>query len=157
MVPPPDDAPPPVNIELTDAPPPETRDAILAPLLEFNAAQAGPSNARPLAILLRRPGSDAVVGGLLGRTAGGMLFVELFFIPEDLRRGGLGRRLLAQAEEEARRRGCHGAWLDTYSFQARGFYEKQGYTVFGEIRDYPPGHSRYFLSKRFAPAGASAG
>ena len=81
--------------------------------------------------------------------------MELFFIPEDLRRDGLGASLLAQAEREARARGCHGAWLDTYSFQARGFYERQGYSVFGRIDDYPPGHCRYFLSKRLVPADAA--
>ena len=67
--------PPPVTIELTDAPPPEAREAILAPLVAFNIAQAGPGEFRPLAILLRRPsgspGEDAVVGGLWGRTGWG--------------------------------------------------------------------------------------
>lgn len=51
------------------------------------------------------------------------------------------------AEEEAVRRGCLGAWLDTFSFQARGFYERLGYSVFGVIEGYPPGHSRFFLKK----------
>jgi hypothetical protein len=45
------------------------------------------------------------------------------------------------------RRGCVGVWLDTFSFQARGFYEKLGYRVFGEVADYPPGHTRHFLKK----------
>jgi ribosomal protein S18 acetylase RimI-like enzyme len=53
------------------------------------------------------------------------------------------------AEAEAVRRKCVGAWLDTYSFQARGFYERLGYTVLGEIADYPPGHTRYFMKKSF--------
>jgi hypothetical protein len=52
------------------------------------------------------------------------------------------------AEAEAVRRGCHGAQLDTYSFQAQGFYEKLGYAVFGIVEDYPSGHSRIYLSKR---------
>ena len=51
------------------------------------------------------------------------------------------------AEEVARERGCAGIWLDTFSFQARGFYEKLGYTVFGRIDDYPPGQSRFWLRK----------
>jgi hypothetical protein len=50
-------------------------------------------------------------------------------------------------EEEATRRGCKYAYLDTLSFQARGFYEKHGYTVFGELAHFPPGHRKYFLKK----------
>jgi ribosomal protein S18 acetylase RimI-like enzyme len=57
-------------------------------------------------------------------------------------------RLLQRAEEYAREHGCHAAWLDTFTFQARGFYEKQGYTVFGEWPNYPGEHRRYFLWKK---------
>jgi ribosomal protein S18 acetylase RimI-like enzyme len=64
-----------------------------------------------------------------------------------MRGRGVGRQLLTGAEAEAVRRGCLGAWLDTYSFQARGFYERVGYSVFGSIDNYPPGHSRIFLKK----------
>jgi ribosomal protein S18 acetylase RimI-like enzyme len=55
--------------------------------------------------------------------------------------------MLLQAEQEAIARGCRGAWLDTYSFQARGFYERLGYAVFGILNDYPPGQKRIFLHK----------
>jgi ribosomal protein S18 acetylase RimI-like enzyme len=57
--------------------------------------------------------------------------------------------MLLQAEQEAKARGCRGVWLDTYSFQARGFYERLGYAVFGTLDDYPPGQSRIFLHKAF--------
>ena len=77
------------------------------------------------------------------------LHVDLLFLPESLRRNGIGRQLMKDAEREAIRRGCRGAWLDTYSFQARGFYERLGYKIFGTIDDYPPGHSRIFLKKSF--------
>ena len=56
---------------------------------------------------------------------------------------------MAQAEAEAARRGCIGAWLDTFSFQARPFYQRHGYVVLGEIKDYPPPHSRFFMVKQF--------
>ncbi len=79
------------------------------------------------------------------------LFVELLFVPDSMRRAGIGRQVLRAAEEEAARRGCVGVWLDTFSFQARGFYERLGYTVFGTLDDYPPGHNRFFLEKRLAP------
>jgi ribosomal protein S18 acetylase RimI-like enzyme len=63
------------------------------------------------------------------------------------RGGGWGRALLERAEEEAIARGLQGVWLDTFSFQAPGFYQKLGYEVFGTLADYPPGHTRYFLRK----------
>jgi hypothetical protein len=56
--------------------------------------------------------------------------------------------MLLAAEAEALRRGCPGAWLSTFTFQARGFYERLGYSAFGTVDDYPPGHSLIFLSKR---------
>lgn len=60
---------------------------------------------------------------------------------------GVGRSLLAAAEREAANRGCRGVYLDTFDFQARPFYERVGYTVFGAQDDYPPGHRRFFMQK----------
>ncbi len=74
--------------------------------------------------------------------------MRLFHLPGDLHRQGLGKELLRRAEDEARACGCVGAHLDTFSFQARGLYEKQGYAAFGALPDCPPGHARFFLSKR---------
>ncbi|MCX7362188.1 MAG: GNAT family N-acetyltransferase [Alphaproteobacteria bacterium] len=138
-----------VEIVLTDAAPPSARDAIARGLMAFNVRMLGPADARPLAVLLNVPGDTAVVGGLWGRTSFQWLFVELIFVPEERRRGGLGGDLLARAEEEARRRGCRGAWLETLSADACAFYRRKGYEVFGEIADYPEGNARSFLVKRW--------
>jgi GNAT superfamily N-acetyltransferase len=54
---------------------------------------------------------------------------------------------MAAAEEEARRRGCHHALLDTFDFQARSLYERLGYEVFGTLDDFPRGHQRFFMRK----------
>lgn len=133
---------------MTDQPAPQMRQAILAPLLRFNDARSRqPPGYRPLAILLLHPTTDEIMGGLWSATAYAHLHIDLLFVPETLRGTGVGRQLLAQAESEAVQRGCRGAWLDTFSFQARGFYERLGYTVFGTIDDYPPGHRRFFLQK----------
>lgn len=77
-----------------------------------------------------------------------MLFLDLFHLPEALRGGGLGSRILRLAEEEARRRGCVAGVLMTISFQAPGFYERHGWQRFGEVPCLPPGTSRVFLSKK---------
>jgi GNAT superfamily N-acetyltransferase len=123
-------------------------DAVGDPLGAFNAMRAGDDNYKPLAILIEDEGSGARQGGLWGESYYDWLFVKLFFIPEIWRGHGLGQRILGQAEEIARTRGCTGVWLDTFEFQARGFYERLGYVVFGTIEDYPKRYSRFFLKKR---------
>lgn len=90
----------------------------------------------------------ALLGGIAGHTGYGWLYVAQLWVHSRERGNGLGGDLLRAAEDEARARGCHSAWLDTYSFQARPFYEAVGYTVFGELLDFPAGHSKHFLTKR---------
>lgn len=142
---------------LTDRHDPEATAAILDRLVAFNEAAAGPSGFRPLQVQVRDPATGEVVGGLTGRTSYGWLFVEHLFVPGSLRGSGIGSELMARAEAEARARGCVGVWLDTFAFQARGFYERLGYRVFGTIEGYPPGHARFFLEKRLAgPADGDA-
>ena len=131
---------------------PESRQAVVDGLVAFNRAQT-PDFAGPFAnigLLLKHPETGQVDGGLTGRISFGWLFVELLFVPERLRGQGVGRRLMEQAEAVAREQGCVGIWLDTFTFQAPGFYRKLGYALFGEIPDYPTGSSRFFLSKRLS-------
>ena len=123
------------------------REAVLAPLRAFNIAQAGDPRIRPVAILVSND-DGASEGGLWGRIGYDWLFVELLVVPEAARGFGLGRQLMEEAEKIAREAGCTGIWLDTYEFQARGFYEKLGYTLFGTLEDYPAGQRRFFLQKR---------
>jgi GNAT superfamily N-acetyltransferase len=104
---------------------------------------------------LVRDAAGAVAAGIAGHTYAGWMFVQYLWVAEGLRDGGIGRGLMAEAERLAVVRGCHSAFLDTFSFQARGFYEKLGYEVFAEL-DYPPGHARYFLRRRFGGGGGSA-
>jgi GNAT superfamily N-acetyltransferase len=137
-------------VTLTDAPSAEAQAAIEHGLGRYNAEQAGYSDARSLAVLVSDPATHAVVGGLLGRTSLGLLFVDLFFLPADLRGHRLGSDVIEQAEEEAKRRGCRASVLYTISFQAPGFYERHGYRVFGTIPCDPPGTSRVFMVKDLA-------
>jgi GNAT superfamily N-acetyltransferase len=137
------------TITVSDDDRPETRAAILAPLKAYNESQVGPGGHRQLTVTLT--GADgAILGGVWGMTGFGWLFVQLLSVPESLRGQGAGTRLMAAAEAEAIARGCRGGWLDTFEFQARGFYEKLGYRCFGEIADYPPGYARYFMRKTLA-------
>jgi len=102
---------------------------------------------RPIAVFVRNDGE--VVAGLAGETYCGWLFIKYLWVSEGLRGRGVGRELMARAEARARDRGCHSAWVDTFSFQAPGFYQKLGYEEFGRL-DYPPDHQRHFLRKRLS-------
>ena len=142
------------SLRLTDVADEEVRRAIVAPLVQFNESRAGPSGNRPLVVELR-DADGAVVGGLWGTTGYGWLYTQLLVVPEQSRGQGLGRQLLSLAETEAMKRGCHAAWLDTFEFQARAFYERIGYSCFATLPDYPKGSSRYFMRKDLGQADES--
>jgi GNAT superfamily N-acetyltransferase len=93
------------------------------------------------------PQTKQPVGGLTGRTSLGLLFIDLFFLLDNLRGDGLSSRVLRLAEDEARQRGCVGAVLYTINFRAPGFYERHGYRVLGTVPCLPPGTSRIFMTK----------
>jgi GNAT superfamily N-acetyltransferase len=134
------------TISVLDNPSEEDRLAILTPLLAYNDAKIPDDRFERIAIMLRDPaGKD--VGGVWAKLYYDWIFVELLFVPESLR--GQGSKLLAQVEEIAKEKACTGVWLDTFSFQAPGFYEKQGYERFGVLENYPRGVERIFFRKVF--------
>jgi GNAT superfamily N-acetyltransferase len=130
--------------------------AIDEPLIAFNAKHA-PADYEPFAIRLRDDATGDIAGGLFARKYFDWLFVELVFVPEQSRGKGLGSEMIAKAEAYARAKGCVGVWLDTYNFQAPGFYAKLGYEIFGAIEDYPIGGRRIFYQKRFASVKTQQG
>jgi ribosomal protein S18 acetylase RimI-like enzyme len=102
-----------------------------------------------------RDDDGAVRGGLLGELWGGWLHVSYLWVDTPLRHRAWATELLRAAEHQAVVRGAHDACLETFSFQARPFYERHGYTVFATLEDYPPGHQKFFLRKKLegrAPA-----
>jgi ribosomal protein S18 acetylase RimI-like enzyme len=119
--------------------------AVLSGLRGFNAKAVGRIDHVPLSVTLRDKRN--IVGGVIGDTHLGWLFVQWFWIDEKYRGKGFGQRLLGMAEEEARKRGARNVYLDTFSFQAPGFYQKLGYREFGRLNDYPAGHYRAWMTK----------
>jgi GNAT superfamily N-acetyltransferase len=136
-----------VELSLTDKPFESDLAAISSGLTDFNAADVGPSERRPLAVFIHDATGNAI-GGMSGYTGWGWLFTQWLFVPENLRGQGIAGKMLDMAEAEAIARGCHGAWIDTFNPQALSAYRRQGYQVFGELPDFPVGRSRSFLQKR---------
>ena len=113
----------------------------------FNVGVTGVSTYYPVQFFLRSERNE-VLGGLVGGIWGGWLEIAILWVDESVRGNDWGTRLMDEAEAYARERGCHSASLDTHSFQARPFYEKRGYELFGVLDDYPKGHKKFFLKKK---------
>jgi len=124
----------------------EDRRALSDALGEFNEPFLPQADPHSLAVLVRGPGGE-LRAGLDGFTYAGWLFVRYLWVDAELRRSGIGRELMAEAERRARELGCHSAWVDTFSFQAPDFYAKLGYREFGRL-EYPPDHQRIFFQKQ---------
>jgi GNAT superfamily N-acetyltransferase len=116
-------------------------------IYEYNVAQTGISDARLLAIILRDPDHN-ITAGLYGWTWGECCEVKTLWVHEGWRGQGLGTRLMAAAEAEARRRGATQIVLSTHSFQAPDFYCRLGFEPIGQVEDYPLGHRSIYLKKR---------
>lgn len=137
-----------VKIERSENVTEAERLAILTPLLAHNLAKGGDDAHETFALLLRAPDSNEVIGGLYGKISYRWLLIDLVSVPESMRGQGIGEQLMRKAEEVAREKQCVGIWLETFSFQAPGFYRKLGYVEFGRLLDYPPGHMRFYYQKR---------
>ena len=135
------------GIAVTDAPTPGMFEAIRAALDADTQPRFGPARPHLLVIpIMDEFGKTA--GGLWGFTLFQWLCVQMLIVPPALRRTGVGTALMTMAEREAARRGCYGAHVDAFDFQAGPFYRKLGYDLFGVLRDYPPGHRRLYFRKR---------
>jgi GNAT superfamily N-acetyltransferase len=113
----------------------------------FNIQQAGEYGVKRICFGVQAA-DESFAGGILGEIFWNWLHIDLLWVKEELRGQGYGHQLLTHMEEEARKLGAKNVFLDTFSFQAPEFYKKHGYRVFGELRDFPLGHQRFFLTKQ---------
>jgi GNAT superfamily N-acetyltransferase len=121
--------------------------AVIAGLRAFNEVRLGPVNLLPVKFVVRDD-TGRVVGGLLGHTKWKWMYVEKLWLAESARGQDWGTKLMAAAESVAKARGCTDVYLDTFEYQARPFYEKLGYGLFGTLEGYPPGYKQFYLTKR---------
>ncbi len=126
------------------------RRAIRKGLGAFNQASVGNSGFQSLTITVRD--QRRIVGGLAAETYYGWMFISLLWIDEGYRTSGVGTGLMQRAEAEAAARGVGSVYVDTFSFQAPGFYRKMGYRRFAELKDFPPGGSRFWFTKQLSAA-----
>ena len=112
---------------------------------EYNFNRVPHDNHQVLNLIARE--QNIIIGGLIGDTAWNWLYISLFWVDERKRSLGLGTRILAMAEELAVQRDCRHANLETHDFQSLNFYQKRGYVVFGQLEDFPDGHTKYYLWK----------
>ncbi len=135
-----------MSIEITDNPSSEDEAFVISQTRSYNAAFTT-RDIRPLGVFIRNE-HGAIVGGLTGKTYWRYLDVAYLWVDKEHRRRGLGTKLMTAALEEARQRGCSHALLDTYSFQALGFYQKLGFHEFGRLEGFSDNHhTRHYLCK----------
>lgn len=138
------------RIEQNDAAAEQDKEVVHAGLRAYNIWHFGYADGRPLNLFIRNA-DNQIVGGLLGYTYWDFLGVDILWLHEELRGQGLGTQLLQTAEREAIARGCHQAHLDTFEFQAPGFYEKHGYQCWGVLDGYAGRFKRLYYRKQLIP------
>jgi len=139
------------TITYEPTPLPDDVATVRAGLAAYNRQHALDDTFSPLTLFIRDD-QGAVIGGLLGGTIWHWLYVDILWLSDALRGQGYGSRLLAEAERIAVERECIASHLDTMSFQALAFYERHGYSVYGVLENFPPGHRKYLLQKPIVSA-----
>jgi GNAT superfamily N-acetyltransferase len=138
---------PDVSIEARDERDDVLREAIVAGLSAHSEQVGHALDVRDLAVTAQDEQGE-LVGGLIARSVFSWLYIELLWVHESHRGRSIGKRLMQRAEQVAVERGCRGVYLNTIGFQARAFYEKLGYSMFGELEDDPPIRTRYYMRRR---------
>lgn len=135
------------ELVITSEPAPDQVQYLEDRLYEFNSSATGITDGQWLSIFVEDD-HGRIIAGLCGNTWGGCLEVRQFWVEDTHRKQGLGTRLFAAAETEARRRGCRQILLMTFTFQAPGFYVKHGFDLITTVEDHPRGHANLLLRKR---------
>jgi len=127
----------------------EENDHIVSQLIQYNNKHVSSNQEPPLLHINRCIREDGeVVGGILSEAYWNVLQIDVLWVKEEYRNKGYATVLLTDVEKAAKELKCKIAFLDTFDFQAKDFYEKLGYTVFGILEDCPEGHKRYYMSKK---------
>lgn len=129
----------------------EDRKIVLDGLFNYNmkhVSATNPENWIQYEYIVRNENLEIIAGILstLGYWNG--LEIKILWVKEEFRKSGIGTKLLIETENNAKAKGAIISFLDTFDFQAKDFYLKNGYTIFGVLDDFPIGHKRYYLQKK---------
>ena len=134
-----------MEFQVTDKIKKEDEEIIYNGLLEYNLARIEDKNPKDLGIFMQDDKGNKIAG-LIGNTHGNWLSIKYLWVSKELRSQSIGSRLLKQAEETAKERGCKYSFLDTFSFQAPEFYKKYGYKEVFALENYPVTGKRYYYT-----------
>ncbi|CAA0195436.1 GNAT family N-acetyltransferase [Tenacibaculum maritimum] len=138
-----------MNLKVTDKVDQKSYDRIVELLVDFNKSKTEHLDReinKPIEIIARDEQNE-IIGGLYGRSIWGTLEIKTFVVKAENRNDGIGRKLITEAEKEAKNRNCRFISLDTFSFQAPEFYEKLGFKKIGTETDFPKGFEKYYYRK----------
>lgn len=135
-----------MKVEIDDHPDEKEIEELLSKLIQYNLKHLEIKKRSPLAVWYKN-NKDQVLAGITGNTFGNWLEIKYFYVNEDLRGTGVGKKLLRQMEQAAKSRGCRFSFLDTFSFQAKPFYEKNGYKELFVLHNYPLSSRKHYLIK----------
>jgi GNAT superfamily N-acetyltransferase len=136
------------ELVITAGPTPDDVQYLEDRIYDFNSAATGITGGEWLAVFMKDEGR--IVAGICGSTWGGCFEIRQFWVEETRRHQGLGTRVFAAAEQEARRRGCRQILLMTFTFQAPAFYARHGFEVIAVVDDHPHGHQNLLLRKHLS-------
>ena len=136
-----------MRFRITDNPTEQDIEEVHSKLKQYNRSKREYSKAIPIGVFYEEINGQKAAG-LTGEIFGNWLCIRYLWVSEELRRQGIGSRLLKSAENEAVLRGASYAFVDTFSFQAPEFYTKHGYVQVFKLFDYPYTSSRYYYIQR---------
>ncbi|WP_226037741.1 GNAT family N-acetyltransferase [Aquibacillus saliphilus] len=124
-------------------------DFIKKKVIEHNLQQLSKESKTPFenTSFVLRDDEENIVGGVTATMYWFHMHIDFLWVKEELRHYGYGSTLMNEIKELAIVKGCRFIILDTFSFQAPGFYRKLGYEVIGIVEDHPKGHNQYYMKK----------
>jgi ribosomal protein S18 acetylase RimI-like enzyme len=88
-----------------------------------------------------------IIGGALIWEHSDALYIDVLWCDENYRKRGIGSKVISMIDGVAMDKQLPQIFVDTYSFQAQGFYQKHGYYSIGTIPGYMLGYDRIFMRK----------
>ena len=125
-------------------------DLIIDRLVDYNLSKVPIKQEEPFSWINRiiEDNNGKIIAGILSKMyCWNCLYIDTLWVQEEYRKDGLGSKLLKEVEKTAKEKGCYLIHLDTFDFQAKDFYIKYGYEIFGVLDECPHEHARYFMKK----------